>query len=98
MLAHQMALAHETLMRFADRALSYELNVHGDQAEACRCANTVARLMGAFQGGMLTLHKLRTGGNQTVTVQHVNVQPGGQAGIGNVQSKGGRGDEGSNGK
>jgi len=28
----------------------------------------------------------------------VNVQPGGQAVIGNVQSKGGRGDEGSNGK
>lgn len=83
MLAHQMAIAHEAIMRMTDRAMSYEHNTSGDQTEACRCANTAARLMGAFQGGMLTLQRLRTGGNQTVTVQHVNVQPGGQAVIGN---------------
>ena len=41
--------------------------------------------------GMLTLQRLRTGGNQTVTVQHVNVQPGGQAVIGNVQARPGVG-------
>ena len=44
--------------------------------------------MGAFQSGMLTLQKLRTGGNQTVTVQHVNVEAGAQAVIGNVQTGG----------
>ena len=92
MLAHQMAIAHEAIMRMTDRAMSYEHNTSGDQTEACRCANTAARLMGAFQSGMLTLQKLRTGGNQTVTVQHVNVQPGlVQAIIGNVQSRQGVG-------
>ena len=34
------------------------------------------------------MQKLRTGGNQTVTVQHVNVGAGGQAVIGNVQAGG----------
>lgn len=95
MLAHQMAMAHEMIMRMADRSMSYEHSRAGDQIEASRCANTVARLMGAFQGGMLTLQRLRTGGNQTVTVQHVNVQPGGQAVIGNVRA-GGRDDDGGN--
>lgn len=98
MLAHQAGVAHEMALRFADRALSYELGKNNgfgrkveDQADACRCANTAARLMGAFQGAMLTLQKLRTGGNQTVTVQHVNIQPGAQAVIGNVQPGGGSG-------
>jgi CMP-2-keto-3-deoxyoctulosonic acid synthetase len=72
-------------LRFADRALSYEHGTADDQVEACCCANTTARLMNAFQGAMLTLQKLRSGGNQTVTVQHVNVQPGGQAVVVNVQ-------------
>jgi hypothetical protein len=95
MLAHQMAVAHEMAMRFADRALSYEHGQAGDQVEACRCANTAGRLMATFQAAMLTLHKLRTGGNQTVTVQHVNVQAGAQAVIGDVRT-GGHGDEGKN--
>lgn len=97
MLAHQAAVAHESALRFADRALSYEHGTAGDQVEACRCANTAARLMSAFQGAMLTLQKLRTGGNQTVTVQHVNVAPGGQAVIGNVRPGGANG-RGNNGK
>ena len=58
--------------------------------EACRLANTAARLMSTFQEGMLTLQKLRTGGKQTVTVQHVSVQSGAQVAIGNVQNGGRR--------
>jgi hypothetical protein len=46
--------------------------------------------MGAYQAGMLTLQRIKTGGNQVVTVQHVNVGAGGQAMIGNVQAGGGR--------
>jgi hypothetical protein len=88
MLAHQMAMAHHMAMKFADRALSYEHQTAGDQIEAARCANTVARLMGVFQDGLLALHRLRTGGNQTVTVQHVTVKEGGQAIVGNVQAGG----------
>jgi len=88
MLAHQMAMAHEMAMKFADRAMSHKHQYAGDQVEACRCANASARMMGAFQAGMLTLQRLRTGGSQTVTVQHVNIAPGGQAVVGNVQTGG----------
>ena len=38
---------------------------------------------------METLRKHRNGGKQTVTVQHVNVEGGGQAVVGNVQTGGG---------
>lgn len=88
MLAHQMAIAHHAAMRMADRAMSYEHNKRGDQTEAVRCLNAAARLMSVFQDGALTLQKLRTGGSQTVTVQHVTVGQGGQAVIGNVQPGG----------
>ena len=97
MLAHQMAVAHEAAMRMMDRGLSYEHARTRDQVEACRCINASARLMGAFNGAALTLQRLRTGGSQTVTVQHVNVQPGAQAVIGNVQT-GGPKRRGTNGK
>lgn len=95
MLAHQMAVAHEASLRLMNRALEYvghEANQRpmrgNDPVEACRLTNASARLMSVFQDGMLTLQKLRTGGNQTVTVQHVNVASGGQAVVGNVQTGG----------
>jgi hypothetical protein len=101
MLAHQMAVAHEASLRFMNRALSYEgggrAMREGDSVEACRIANTAARLMSVFQDGLLTLQRLRTGGNQTVTVQHVSIASGGQAVIGNVQTRGPK-RMGSNGK
>ena len=97
MLAHQMAVAHETTMRMMDRGLSYERSGAGDQVEACRCINAAARLMGAFNDAALTLQRLRAGGNQTVTVQHVTLAPGAQAVIGNVRT-GGRMRRGNNGK
>jgi hypothetical protein len=84
MLAHQLALTHYAAMQMIDRGLSYEHKSAGDQVEASRSLNTAARLMSAFQDGLLTLQRLRTGGNQTVTVQHVNVESGAQAVIGNV--------------
>jgi hypothetical protein len=40
--------------------------------------NAAARAMSAFNEGMLTLAKVRTGGRQNVVVQHVDVR-GGQA-------------------
>ena len=94
MLAHQLAVAHEASLRLMDRALSYEAGGRsmreGDSIEACRLANSAARLMSAFQDGIATLQRMRTGGNQTVTVQHVNVASGGQAVVGNVQTQGPR--------
>ena len=47
--------------------------------QATRLAGATARMMGAFQQGLLTLQRLRTGGTQRVIVQHVNVNEGGQA-------------------
>jgi hypothetical protein len=93
MLAHQMAVAHEASLRLLNRALEragYESSMgamrEGDSIEACRMTNAAARLMSVFQDGLLTLQRLRTGGAQTVTVQHVNVASGGRAVVGNVQT------------
>jgi len=47
--------------------------------ETCRLANTLARLQASFNDGALTLQRLKTSGRQTVTVQHVQVNEGGQA-------------------
>ena len=47
--------------------------------EAGRMMNASARMMESFQHGLLTIQKVRSGGWQTVVVQHVNVGEGGQA-------------------
>jgi hypothetical protein len=61
-------------MTFLARALE------GDKppVETVRLANAAARLMESFRDGFLALHRMRSGGQQVVTVQHVTVQ-GGQA-------------------
>ena len=87
MLAHQLAVAHKLAMTFGKKALIY-LNKPAqgpyDQrtlyaVESYRAANTSAKLMDIYQKGLLALDKVRTGGQQTVTVQHVNVTDGGKA-------------------
>jgi hypothetical protein len=90
MLVHQMAVTHEAALRMMARGLSYEQERTGDQVEACRCLNSAARLMSAYNDAVLTLQRLRTGGSQTMTVQHVTVASGGQAVIGNVQPRAGK--------
>ncbi|MET0530291.1 MAG: hypothetical protein ABW003_18480, partial [Microvirga sp.] len=49
--------------------------------QGTRLAGAIARMQGTFQSGMLALHKMRSGGQQTVRVvhQHVNVSDGAQA-------------------
>jgi acyl-CoA thioesterase FadM len=47
--------------------------------EAARLTNAAARMMRVYQEAFLTLQKIRTGGKQTVVVQHVQVSDGGQA-------------------
>ena len=81
MLAHQMAAAHRMSMKFLRRA-EQELHRQNDPdavLEANRCTNAAARMMKAYQEGLLTLGRMRTGGRQVVTVQHVQVSEGGQA-------------------
>ncbi len=84
MLAHQLAIAHKLAMTFGKKALGC-LNKPDQRldtlhiVEGSRAANTSAKLMDVYQKGIVALAKVRTGGKQTVTVQHVNVTDGGQA-------------------
>jgi hypothetical protein len=92
-LAHQLAAAHNLAMRFVGLALAHgekaspsarpfealEPTVRAHAVEASRLAHAAARMMSAFQDGMLALAKYRSGGRQTVVVQHVDVRDGGQA-------------------
>ena len=73
MLGHQLALAHKLSFQFANRAAD-----HRDPAMTAKYMNLSIRLMCAYQQGLLTIQKLRSGNAQTVTVQHVHVS-GGQA-------------------
>jgi hypothetical protein len=92
MLAHQMALAHQSAFRLMDSAMSQR-----EPVEKARLVNASARLMMVYQQALLTLHRLRTGGTQTVKVQHVHVS-GGQALVAdNIQTGGGSSPSGSRG-
>ena len=86
MMAHQLTAAHKLAMTFAGKArelIDHDGGRYRQEGlyvvEAARMASSSARMMEAFQKGTLALHKLRTGGKQVVTVQHVNVNDGGQA-------------------
>lgn len=90
-LAHQLAGAHASAMRMlasadrwsleAEHALTQGLLSRAQLAsvEAARCSSTAARMMATYQDGMAGLARMRNGGQQTVTVQHVHVSDGGQA-------------------
>lgn len=89
MLAHQMALAHKLAFEFANRAADQR-----DPAVTAKYMNITIQLTGAYQQGLLTIQKLRSGNTQTVTVQHVHVS-GGQALItGTVRAGGAAADRG----
>jgi len=97
MLAHQLALAHKASFEIADTSLGLLQRIDGLRdpraiqtlsTESARLMNASARMMQSFQQGLTTLQKIRTGGNQTMTVQHVHVSDGGQVLIGNVAGEG----------
>jgi hypothetical protein len=86
MLVHQMAAAHVAAMELQAGAREllqrYKRTSCVHQAlsvEAGRLMNASARMMGVYQDGLATLAKIRSGGTQTVVVQHVSVGDGGQA-------------------
>ena len=56
--------------------------------EACRMSVTAARVLEIAQRGMLTVERLRNGGRQVVTVQHVTVQDGGKAVVAGALKRG----------
>src|SRR6516162_8252037 len=79
MLAAQMAAIHTATMRFTRQLANVETIEEQDSAE--RALNKLAR---TFAMQMEALKRYRTGGEQKVTVQHVSVNEGGQAIVGNV--------------
>ena len=85
MLAVQMAATHVAMIR-SGRWFAHTENV--EQVKTHYAGYT--KLARAYVSQMEALRKHRTGGKQTVTVQHVNVRDGGQAIVGNVEA-GGRG-------
>jgi hypothetical protein len=85
-LAHQLAAAHTLAMELQAEAREllskYKRTGYIYQqlsVEAGRLMNASARMMETFQHGVLTIAKIRSGGQQTVVVQHVNVGDGGRA-------------------
>ncbi|CUK08370.1 hypothetical protein PH7735_03236 [Shimia thalassica] len=88
LLAVQMAATHVATIRSA-RWLA-----NSDQLEQAQVHfNGYNKLARTFTAQVEALRKHRNGGKQTVTVQHVNVEEGGQAIVGNVQ-QGGEGKDG----
>lgn len=85
MLAAQMVAVHNATMTFARRLAHVETIAQQDSAE--RAFNKLAR---TYAAQVEALKRYRSQGEQRVTVEHVNVQPGGQAIVGNVTG-GGRG-------
>ena len=87
MLAIQMIGVHNLAMETIKRAMIKGQTFEGKQANV----NQASKMLRTYIAGMETLKKYRTGGHQKVTVEHVNVHKGGQAIVGSVNHKGGRG-------
>jgi hypothetical protein len=85
LLAAQMAAVHNATMTLARRLNHVENIPQQDSAE--RALNKLAR---TFAAQVETLKRYRSGGEQTVRVEYVTVNEGGQAIVGNVTT-GGRG-------
>jgi len=80
--------------RAAMKLTADSLNRNLPPVEMARLSNAAARMMQVYQEGLLTLHKMRTGGKQVVVVQHVQVSDGGQAVIAGKVEPQTRGQEG----
>jgi hypothetical protein len=86
-LAVQMACTHTATMSVLGRLGP----ATGTQDHVCRFASAAARLMRAFTTQFEAYRRLRHGGDQYVRVEHVHVNEGGRAVIGNVRpQEGGR--------
>lgn len=81
MLAVQMAATHVAMMR-AGRWMANADNLAQVQAHN----NGYTKLARTYAAQMEALRKHRNGGKQTVVVQRVNVEDGGQAIVGGVQN------------
>jgi hypothetical protein len=89
MLATQMVGTHNLAMKFLQRASIQ------DQPEeiASENINRAAKLLRLYTAQLEALGKYRNKGEQKVTVEHVHVNAGGQAIVGNVRHERGGGGE-----
>ena len=86
MLVIQMAATHVLAMRSA-AALNHSENIPQQDSNSL----ALTRLTKTFTAQVEALSKLRRGGTQKVTVEHVHVYEGGQAIVGSLPHSGGRG-------
>ncbi|MGM0584951.1 MAG: hypothetical protein ACQEUZ_09910 [Pseudomonadota bacterium] len=86
MLAAQMGAVHMAMMQASRRLTNADLLPQYDSA-----LKAMDKLARTYAQQMEALKRYRTGGEQKVTVQHVTVNDGGQALVGNVGRGGGDG-------
>ena len=86
-IAVQMACTHAAAMSILARFRGGG----GSEHRVVALATAAARLMRAYSVQVETLRRLRHGGDQYVRVEHVHVNDGGQAVIGNVKTAAARG-------
>ncbi len=87
LLAAQMTTTHNMIMEFSQRAMQpdqYPGAIDWNLSQA-------TKLMRIFTRQAETLQKLRSKGQQNIMVQHVQVNQGGQAVIGDIHQGGGHG-------
>jgi hypothetical protein len=78
----QMACTHTAAMA----VLSRPGGGHGPDRSVATMASAASRLLRAYATQVEALRRLRNGGSQFVRVEHVHVNEGGQAIIGNVKA------------
>jgi hypothetical protein len=78
----QMACTHTAAMA----VLGTLGGAHGSDRNVALKASAAARLLRAYTAQVEVLRRLRNGGSQLVRVEHVHMNEGGQAVIGNVRS------------
>jgi hypothetical protein len=84
MLAIQMIGVHNTAMATLGRTMIIDQTFAGRQANA----DQATKMLRTFVAQMEALKKYRTGGQQKMVVEHVNVNEGGQAVVGTVNQGG----------
>jgi hypothetical protein len=77
--AAQMAMMHWTAMHYIRQAVDYR-----ETPEQQLAVNAATKLARTYAGHMDALKRYRSGGSQTITVQHVSVADGGKAIVGSV--------------
>lgn len=85
MLAIQMIACHNIALYMCKKTLLKEQTIDGINNNV----NRTTKLMRTFATQMEAFKKYRTGGKQTIQVQHININEGGQAVVGDVNKRGG---------